>query len=69
MLDLILIVAVGGTLLCGLVGIAILGLVLFDTGRALHRIYKREVLPEPDPKAERTYGQKYFERVIGRKVN
>ena len=69
MLDFILIVAIGGTFLCALVVIAILGLVLFDTSRALYRISKREVLPEPDPKAERTYGQKYFERVIGRKVN
>lgn len=69
MADFIVWVAVIGTLLCGLVILTIIGLVAFDVSCALLKRRKREALPDPDPRAERTYGQKYFDRAIGKKVN
>lgn len=66
MIDFIIIVAVVGTLLCGLLIITIIGLVAFDLFCALRRRRKRDVLPHPDIAAERKYDIQYFYRAIGR---
>lgn len=68
MTDFIVWVAVIGTMLCGLIILTIIGLVAFDVSCALFK-RKRKTLPNPDPRAERTYGQKYFDRAVGKKVN
>lgn len=62
MTDFIVWVAVIGTLLCGLIILAIVGLVAFDVSCALFKRRKR--LPDPARQAERTFGQKYFERAV-----
>lgn len=66
MIDFIIIVALVGTLLCGLLIITIVGLIAFDVFCALRRRRKREVLPYPDTSAERMYDINYFYRAIGR---
>lgn len=70
MVDVVLWIAVIGTGLCVLVYLTLLGVIILSIiGYVTGERNKNEVLPEPDPRAERTYGQKYFERAIGRKLN
>lgn len=66
MVNFIVWVAVISTLLCGLIVFVIVGLVAFDVSCALLKRRKRKALPDPDPRADRTFGQKYFERAVGR---
>ena len=65
MLDIIIWTAIIGSALCVLVFLALTVLILFSLGSRV----KDYVLPPPDRAAERMYGQQYFERAIGKKVD
>jgi hypothetical protein len=65
MLDVIIWVAIIGSALCALVFLTLIVLVLFSLGSRM----KNYALPPPDRAAERMYGQQYFDRAIGKKVD
>ena len=55
------------TALSGIVFLLLIGLIVSETVRSLYRLLRKEkALPPPDRAAERTYGQKYFERAVSK---
>jgi hypothetical protein len=68
MLDFVLWATFAMLTICAMVLLAIVGVVFLIL---IENINKRRAmyvaLPDPDPRAERTFGQKYFERAIGRR--
>lgn len=68
MLDFLLWLAVISTGLCVIIFLCVVGvllLIVIDKVKSATPV----ALPDPDPRAERTFGQKYFERAIGKKLN
>lgn len=69
MVDFIFWVSVIGTGLCVLVFAVLFFLIFVSFISYIKDKFNNHALPPPDKAAERPWGQKYFERAIGRKNN